>query len=71
MSRNLKLLRTLLDSSDDAINVVDVTTGRFLDVNETSCRSLGYTRDEQLALTVFDVAAGLDRARYDTDIERA
>ncbi|HEX5399626.1 MAG TPA: PAS domain S-box protein [Verrucomicrobiae bacterium] len=67
----LKLSRALIENSADAIHVVDPATARFLDVNASACRMLGYTRDEHLALTVFDVAVGLDRARFDESIRRA
>ena len=52
---SLQLFRTLLDNSNDAIEVVDPATMRFLDVNEKSCADLGYTRDELLSMTVFDI----------------
>jgi len=58
--RSLKLFRTLIERSSDGIHVVDPATGRFLDVNESACRALGYTREELLALTVFDVAITAD-----------
>jgi len=51
----LKLFRALLDQANDAIEVVDPVTARFLDVNEKACSSLGYTRQELLALTVHDI----------------
>lgn len=41
---DLKLFRTLLDGSGDAIEVIDPATLRFLDVNETECSDLGYSR---------------------------
>jgi PAS domain S-box-containing protein len=53
--RSLKLFRTLIDQSNDGVEVVDPETLRFLDVNETGCRDLGYTRDELLQMTVFDI----------------
>lgn len=59
----LKQFRMLLDHSNDAIEVIDLETGRFLDVNETTCRSLGYRRDELLTMSVGDVTPGLDRSR--------
>ena len=62
---SLKLFRALVDHSSDAIHVVDPDTGRFIDVNERTLRDLGYTVDEMRALTVFDVAVGLDRAAFD------
>ena len=53
--RELKLFRTLVDQCNDAIEVVDPETLRFLDVNEQACSALGYTREELLSLTVFDI----------------
>lgn len=61
----LNLFRTLVDRSIDGIEVVDPETGRFLDVNETSCERLGYTRDELLAMSVPDIEiAGVDAASW-------
>jgi PAS domain S-box-containing protein len=71
MSEKLEIFRTLIERSSDAIYVVDPGTGRFLDVNEGGCRALGFTRDEHLALTVFDVAVGVDRAVFNATVERA
>ena len=51
----LKLFRTLIDQSNDAVEVVDPETLRFVDVNEKACQDLGYSRDELLAMTVFDI----------------
>jgi formate hydrogenlyase transcriptional activator len=53
--RELKLFRTLVDQSNDAIKVLDPETLRFLDVNEKACSELGYSREELLSLGVFDV----------------
>jgi PAS domain S-box-containing protein len=53
--RELKLFRTLLDQSNDAIEVVEPETLRFLDVNERACVELGYSREELLSMTVFDI----------------
>ena len=51
----LKLFRRLLDNSNDAVEVLDPVTLRFLDINETGCRVLGYTREELLSMSVFDI----------------
>jgi PAS domain S-box-containing protein len=51
----LTLFRSLVDHANDAIEVVDPHTGRFLDVNDKACRDHGYTRDEYLALTVPEI----------------
>jgi len=61
----LKLFRTLIERSSDGILVVDPATGRFLDANESACQALGYTRDELLALTLFDVTVGVSRAVFE------
>src|SRR5579862_2765735 len=61
-NRALELFRTLIDQSNDAVEVVDPETLRFLDVNEKACKDLGYTREELLAMTVFDIDPGVDRA---------
>jgi formate hydrogenlyase transcriptional activator len=53
--RSLTLFRTLIDQSNDAVEVVDPETLRFLDVNEKTCKDLGYTREELLSMTVFDI----------------
>jgi PAS domain-containing protein len=52
---DLKLFRTLIDNSNDAVEVVDPATLRFLDVHEKACKDLGYTREELLALTEYDI----------------
>ncbi len=54
-----KLFRTLVDASNDAIFVVDPETSRFSDVNQRACLTLGYPRQELLALGVVDVDAEL------------
>jgi PAS domain S-box-containing protein len=52
----LMLFRTLIDRSPDAIEVLDPPTGRFLDVNETGCQRLGYSRKELLSMNVSALA---------------
>ncbi len=49
--------RTLFDQANDAIFLVDPDTRRFLEVNETGLRRLGYSREELLAMTVAEVVA--------------
>lgn len=51
----VRLFRAILDQADDSIEVIDPVTGRFLDCNEKSFSSLGYTRQELLSLTVPDI----------------
>lgn len=59
---SLNLFRNLIEQSTDAIEVMDPVTLRFVDCNESAHRSLGYTREEFLALTVFDIDPTLNRA---------
>jgi PAS domain S-box-containing protein len=58
--RSVRLFRTLIDHSNDAVEVIDPVTLRFLDVNETSCRDLGYTKQELLGATMCEVTSGCD-----------
>ncbi len=57
---DLSLFRKLLDNSSDAIEVIDPVTLRFLDVNETACRELGYSREELLTMSVQDIDPAMD-----------
>ena len=59
-----RLFRTLLDCSNDMIQVLDPETGYFLDVNETCCRTLGRTRDEMLGLRIVDIDPTLDATAF-------
>jgi PAS domain S-box-containing protein len=56
----LTLFRSLIDGSNDALEVIDPATLQFLDVNERACRDLGYSREALLSLTVLDVDAVMD-----------
>ncbi|HXX00739.1 MAG TPA: PAS domain S-box protein, partial [Candidatus Acidoferrales bacterium] len=58
-----RLFRTMIDPSNDAVELVDAETLRFLDFNEKACNDLGYTRDELLALTVFDINPTVNEAK--------
>jgi PAS domain S-box-containing protein len=71
---SLKLFRTLVDHSNDAVEVVDTESLRFLDVNEKACRVLGYTREELMRLTIFDIDSNLDeslRTRIATELRHS
>ena len=64
-NRSLRLFRMLIDHSNDAVEVVDPETLRFLDVNEKACKDLSYTREELLSMTVFDVNPDVDLSKRD------
>lgn len=58
------LFRALIDRSSEGIDVVDPDTGYFRDINETSCRRLGYTREELLSLRVSDIDTSVSQATW-------
>jgi len=71
---SLKLFRLLVDQSNDSIQVVDLETMRLLDVNERACLSLGYTREELLSMSVYDIDPTLDesmRAKLDEVLRKS
>lgn len=49
-----ELLRSLVDQAADALCLHEID-GRILDVNQLMCATLGYSREELLSLTVFDI----------------
>ena len=48
LDEDLRRFRTAMDATGDAIFLVDRATTRFVDVNDTACRMLGYEREEFL-----------------------
>ena len=52
---NLRLTQLAMDRSSEAICLVH-PSGRYLNVNDATCRQLGYTREELLDMSVFDIA---------------
>ena len=52
-------LRRLVEQASDAFFVHDLE-GKFVDVNQLACESLGYTREELLGMSVMDLEEGLD-----------
>ncbi len=66
----LRLFRSMVDQFSDAVFVVEPATSRFLDVNETACRLLQYTRDELLRLGVLDIQTSFnDTAAWQAHIQ--
>jgi PAS domain S-box-containing protein len=53
--QRLRLFRTLVNLSSDAIFVVEPQSGQLLDVNERACQRLGYAREDLLKLRVHDI----------------
>ena len=50
LNESLRRFRAAMDATEDAIFLVDRKNFCFLDVNDTACRMLGYTREELIAL---------------------
>jgi diguanylate cyclase (GGDEF)-like protein/PAS domain S-box-containing protein len=50
--------RALVEQASDSLFVHDID-GRILDVNRHGCATLGYTRDELLRMTIWDIAQEL------------
>jgi PAS domain S-box-containing protein len=57
---SLQLFRMLIDQSNDAIEVVDPETLRFIDINGKTCLDLGYSREELLSMSVYDIDPNVD-----------
>jgi PAS domain S-box-containing protein len=55
LRRSETTLSTLVTTSPDMITLTDVTTGRFVMVNETFTRVCGYTRDEAIGRTSIEL----------------
>ncbi|MGB5082102.1 MAG: EAL domain-containing protein, partial [Burkholderiales bacterium] len=51
----LRRFRASMDMSGDMILLVDRATMAFVDVNETACRNLGYSREDFLSLAPEDI----------------
>ena len=51
----LQLFRNLIARSNDCIFVMEPEMGRFLDLNDRACITLGYTREELLNMGIRDI----------------
>jgi len=58
--QSLLLFRMLIDQSNDAIEVIDPETLRFIDINGRACLDLGYSREKLLSMSVYDVDPFVD-----------
>jgi PAS domain S-box-containing protein len=63
----LKLFRSLMNQTNDSIEVIDPETGQFLDVNEKCCSELGYTREELLSMKVSDIDLSVGDSTFRND----
>ena len=54
---DLQRFRTAIDATGDAIFLIDQETLQFVEVNETACTMLGYTREEFFAVDPYGFSA--------------
>jgi PAS domain S-box-containing protein len=68
----LQLFRNLIERSNDCIFAVEPKWGRFLDVNNRACDSLGYTRKELLnMMTIKDIEVSMpDDSDWQKQVEK-
>ena len=55
--RRYKILGGVLDRIGDGVVLLDSATGAYIEANESAAAMLGYTREEILALHVWDISA--------------
>ncbi len=62
--------RAVVEQTSDGIFLVDARTLRLLDANAAYCNLLGYTYEEVLGLTIYDIVA-VDRELVEASIQQA
>jgi len=63
---DLERFRALLDQSNDAIFLLEVPSGRFIDVNDFTGRHLHYSPEEISRMSMFDLVESAAAARLKT-----
>jgi PAS domain S-box-containing protein len=71
LRKSVEQYRNLVRYAPAGIYDVDFATGRFKEVNDAMCQILGYTRDELLAMTPFDILDDEGRALFASRIRGA
>ncbi|MBL6987354.1 MAG: PAS domain S-box protein [Methylobacter sp.] len=69
MEELLRMKEFALDHASDAIFLIDPNE-RFVYINEEACRALGYSRDELIGLTPFDIAPDVTAESYQSNHEQ-
>ncbi len=66
--------RTLFHQAQDVVLLHEVssdgTPGKFVEVNETACKKLGYSRDQLLQLTPFEITAWANPEKVRRSLQR-
>lgn len=63
LRRSEERFRRLVESAADGLFVIN-SKGRFIDANQSACDSLGYTREELLSLSPWDLDEGWGPERF-------
>ena len=53
--KSLRLFRELVDRASDTVAIINRATLRIVDINQKGCDASGYSRDELLRMSVFDL----------------
>lgn len=65
--------RAAMETSADLIFLIDLETLRYIDTNETACRTLGYAREELIGMSLLEVNANMTeehlRKRFQETVE--
>ncbi len=64
LDREFRFLKFAMEHVSDCVYCIS-PKGRIVDVNQASCRRLGYSREELCCLSAFDVAPAFDQAAWD------
>jgi PAS domain S-box-containing protein len=63
--KSLLLFRTSIDKSNDIIWMLDSATLDLLDFSQSACASLGYSREELLSMSIFDLDPDVTRSMHE------
>ncbi|MFO7729289.1 MAG: PAS domain S-box protein [Spirochaetia bacterium] len=67
--KEIRRFRELLDRTNDAIVIHSTSGERIIDVNHTACLLSGFTREELLQMSIFDLDMAADTERIKHEIE--
>ncbi|SDY03153.1 PAS domain S-box-containing protein [Allochromatium warmingii] len=64
-----ELYRLIFNQAGDAIELVDAETLHFIEVNDTACRLLGYTREELVGRSLMEIQVDLDETTIRANLQ--